>query len=92
MVEDSNTLSIPINIIRDKINRDESFSLRFHKAVATFLAMRLQKTNLFISHGDGVKYDGAETKEDDFDEIDEEIIEVVSDAGNKFKMLADKFN
>ena len=86
------TLNIAIKTLREKLDRDDGFSLRLHRAIASFLANRLRNTNLYIAHGKGVNYDANLDDNNDLDELDESILESVSMAGNRFKQIIELIN
>jgi bacteriocin-type transport-associated protein len=78
-------LTIPRQILNDKLAADVAFSARFYKAIATFLSDRLRGTVQRLGYGDK----GASLDEDvELDgELDLNVLDNVHLAGGRFERM-----
>lgn len=81
-------LKVPFKALRAKMDSDTKFASRFYKALGMFLAQRMRSVTLLATGHkleDGMK-DDVELP----DEIDPEMLEEVTLAGARFRMLIDR--
>lgn len=83
-LEDCVVLEIAKRDLTAKLTGDTGFSARFYKAMALFLADRLRQTVRHLGYGDGAVLDTDEVLED---EVDDAILDSVSQAGDRFDRL-----
>ncbi|MTI10404.1 cyclic nucleotide-binding domain-containing protein [Curvivirga aplysinae] len=81
-------LRIDFDDLEARLNSNPKFQGRFYKALGVFLAQRLRVLNLNVISGDSAYTED----EDEFidDEIDEQVLEKITLAGTRFKVIIDK--
>jgi CRP-like cAMP-binding protein len=79
-VRDSHILEIPRSIVQQRLDTDLEFAARFYKALAGFLASRLQGTVERLGYGHGAE--GLAV-----DELDDLALDCVSQAADRFDTL-----
>jgi CRP/FNR family transcriptional regulator, cyclic AMP receptor protein len=75
-------LLVPVAAIRAKLSADTPFAARFYKAVALFLADRMRDMI-------GRQGDNAVRRLEDMDELDDEVLDVLHLAGQRFLAVLD---
>lgn len=70
--------------LESKLAEDDGFARRFYKAIALFLADRLRGTVRRMGYGEGGSMAGDEILDD---ELDENLLDTVSLAGDRFDRL-----
>jgi CRP-like cAMP-binding protein len=79
-VGDCHVLELPRAIVQQRLDTDGEFAARFYKALAGFLASRLQGTVEQLGYGNGVH-------DIDLDELDDLALDGVSLAAVRFDTL-----
>lgn len=77
-------LELPRTALEQRLAADVGFGCRFYKALALFLADRLRNTVSRLGYGDAGTLDSAEPMAD---ELDEQLLDSVSMAGEQFDQL-----
>lgn len=83
------TLAIPFEALRAKLRTDPGFAARMYRALGVFLAQRLRATMLLetgASSDDAVSVDDEELP----DEINPEVLEEITLAGARFRMIMER--
>jgi CRP/FNR family transcriptional regulator, cyclic AMP receptor protein len=70
--------------LQRKIDEDSGFAARFYKAIAVFLASRLRATTHRLGYG---KTGDLASERALADEIDSNVLDRISDAGERFNRL-----
>jgi CRP/FNR family cyclic AMP-dependent transcriptional regulator len=85
--QNSLVLRIPRTVLQAKIDEDQGFAARFYRSMAMFLSDRLRNTMLKLA-----QLQGAETDEKGLteDELDPNVLDTVSFAGNRFDRMLKK--
>ncbi len=83
-IEDCLVLEIAVADIRQKLANDDGFGHRFFKALAIFLANRMRDRAKRLVTGKPMELDSDETMDD---ELDEDMLDRVSLAGDRFDRL-----
>lgn len=83
-LEDCVVLEIAKRDLTSKLAGDVAFSARFYKAMALFLADRLRQTVRHLGYGEATGLDTEDVLED---EVDDAILDSVSQAGDRFDRL-----
>ncbi len=81
-------LKVPFASLRGKMDSDTKFASRFYKALGMFLAQRMRSVTL-LATGHKLE-DGLADDVELPDEIDPEMLEEVTLAGARFRMLIDR--
>jgi len=81
-LERSTLLLVPVTAIRAKLAADTAFAARFYKAVALFLAERMREMI-------GRQGAAATRSLEDMDELDDEVLDVLHLAGQRFLTVLD---
>jgi hypothetical protein len=71
---------------------DPGFAGRFYHALAVFLAQRLRRNNLQLMVGNGKDVVIDQDQMDEMDEIDPDVLEQITLAGNRFQMIMAKLH
>ena len=82
--DDAVVLELDRGELRDKLERDPAFGMRFYRALAIFMADRVRGTVRRLGYGEPGALD-ADTPLDD--ELDEALMDTVSEAGERFRRL-----
>ena len=90
-VQNTSALAISFHKLQEKLSRDIGFAARLYQALGIFLAVRLRSVNIQLTAGLDATLDMSE-EEDEAEEIDPDLIEKISLAGNRFKWIMDKLN
>jgi CRP-like cAMP-binding protein len=77
-------LEVDKKLLQQHMQADVGFAARFYQAVAIFLADRLRATTQRLGYGKTVRLDQSVVQED---ELDETILDKVSEAGERFDRL-----
>lgn len=85
--EETLVLSISVHDLRARLASDIGFAARLYQALGVFLAQRLRRNNLQLTIGTSREIDDIL---DEMDEIDPEVLEQITLAGNRFKLIIDK--
>jgi len=85
---DAIVLALPLEILNDKLQADESFASHFYHSLAILLAHRLRRTvqKLVFGSGDGPFRDDEEYE----DELNPEVLDAVHLMGNRFNRFLQK--
>lgn len=85
--QSSLVLRVPRKVLQNKINADQGFAARFYRSMAMFLSDRLRSTMLKLS-----QIQGETSGEDGLteDELDPNVLDTVSFAGNRFDRMLKK--
>ncbi|MGC2856239.1 cyclic nucleotide-binding domain-containing protein [Novispirillum sp. DQ9] len=83
-LEDCVVLEITKRDLTAKLAGDTGFSARFYKAMALFLADRLRQTVRHLGYGEVASLESEDVLED---EVDDAILDSVSQAGDRFDRL-----
>jgi CRP/FNR family transcriptional regulator, cyclic AMP receptor protein len=78
-------LSLAHAQLQQRINSDAPFAARFYRALAVFLADRLRATTHRLGYGETT--DGLDSEAILKDELDGNVLDVMSQAGNRFTRL-----
>lgn len=76
-------LEIPHTVLLQRFERDTAFSSRFYRAIALFMADRMRSTVAQL----GQKGDGQDLSDLNDEEMDDEILDKVHLAGQRFEMI-----
>lgn len=87
VLEPTVILAITFHDLKAKLASDTAFAARVYQALGVFLAQRLRRNNLQLTIGDSKQID---QDMEEMDEIDPELLEQLTLAGNRFKMIMDK--
>ena len=88
-VEDSIVISLDRNLLIDKLEEDYEFASHFYKALAIFLSSRLRSTTSMLGYGKIID----KLKEKNYDdEVDPNVLENLSLAGDRFTRLIEAFS
>jgi CRP-like cAMP-binding protein len=85
-------LSISIHDMKSRLASDPGFAGRLYHALAVFLAQRLRRNNLQLMVGTSKEIVIDQDKQDEMDEIDPDVLEQITLAGNRFQMIMAKLN
>ncbi len=85
-------LSISIHDMKSRLASDPGFAGRFYHALAVFLAQRLRRNNLQLLVGNSKEIVMDRDSLDEMDEIDPDVLEQITLAGNRFQMIMAKLN
>lgn len=85
--QDSLVLRVPRTVLQAKIDEDQGFSSRFYRSMAIFLSDRLRSTMLKLAQLQGEDINEAGLTED---ELDPNVLDTVSFAGNRFDRMLKK--
>jgi CRP/FNR family cyclic AMP-dependent transcriptional regulator len=88
----SHVLSISIHDMKAHLASDPGFAGRFYHALAVFLAQRLRRNNLQLMVGNGKDVVIDQDQMDEMDEIDPDVLEQITLAGNRFQMIMAKLH
>jgi CRP-like cAMP-binding protein len=80
----STVLALPKSALEQHMEADSGFAARFYRALAIFLADRLRATTRRLGYGNGGDLDSEAVLED---ELDDGILDTVSQAGERFTRL-----
>lgn len=80
-------LSISVHDLKARLASDVGFAARLYHALGVFLAQRLRRNNMQLTIGTSKEIDDVI---DEMDEIDPEVLDLITLAGNRFKMIMDK--
>lgn len=80
-------LALDREALNEKIAEDDGFARRFYKALAIFLADRLRGTVRHLGYGAGEGEGSLESDEILEDELDEGLLDSVSNAGDRFNRM-----
>ncbi len=83
-------LRIDFKDLEARMASNHRFAARLYKALGIFLAQRLRNINLQLTVGEGTEVDEMDEDEILGDEIDESVLENISLAGARFKMIIEK--
>lgn len=81
-------LCVPFDTLRSKMDADTKFAANFYRALGMFMAARMRAMT-FLATGRSID-DGMEEDVELPDEIDPEMLEEITLAGARFRMLMDK--
>lgn len=84
---DTLVLSISVHDLKARLASDVGFAARLYQALGVFLAQRLRRNNLQLTIGTSREIDDIL---DEMDEIDPEVFDQITLAGNRFKLILDK--
>lgn len=82
-VEDASVLAISLLKIRQRMELDTAFAARLYYSVGLFLSNRLRTTTARLGYGN---------PQEDFDEINTQVMEEISKAGARFGRILNKFS
>jgi CRP/FNR family transcriptional regulator, cyclic AMP receptor protein len=85
-LEDSTVCAVSKATLGDKLNRDMGFAARFYKALAIYLSTTVRERHRMLGYGADVP-DAALEDEDDPDELDPNVLDGVSLAGERFDRM-----
>jgi CRP/FNR family transcriptional regulator, cyclic AMP receptor protein len=85
--QSSLVLRIPRTALQTRIDEDQRFAARFYRSMAMFLSDRLRSTMLKLAQLQGEEPDGDGLTED---ELDPNVLDIVSFAGNRFDRMLKK--
>ena len=88
-LEDGIVISIDRELLIEKLEDDFEFSTHFYKAIGMFLSGRLRSTTSMLGYGKGQKLEQDATYSD---EVDPNVLENLSLAGDRFTRLIDHFS
>ena len=88
-LEDGIIISIELELLNEKLENDFEFAAHFYKALGIFLSSRLRSTTNLLGYGKGQELEEDKTY---IDEIDPNVLEHLSLAGDRFKRLIDHFS
>lgn len=77
-------LSVPKQVLQDKLNADPHFAARFYRALALFLADRMRNTIRRMGYG---KEEPGQQSPTDADELDDDVLDHVHLAGARFERM-----
>jgi len=83
-LEDSTVFALSRPLLTDKLSRDTGFAARFYKALAIYLSTTVRERHRALGYGDGSAPD---EPEDDPDELDPNVLDGVSLAGERFDRM-----
>lgn len=84
--EECVVLAIPIDDLKARLASDQGFAARLYHALGVFLAQRLRRNNLQLTIGTSREIDEIQ---EEMDEIDPEVLEQLTLAGNRFRIITD---
>jgi CRP/FNR family transcriptional regulator, cyclic AMP receptor protein len=84
-LEDSTVFAISKPVLTDKLARDLGFAARFYRALAIYLSTTVRERHRMLGYGSGAEL--AEDPEDDADELDPNVLDTVSLAGDRFDRM-----
>lgn len=87
----STVLAIPFEKLQEKLARDVGFAARLYQALGIFLAVRLRSVNIQLGVGLDESIDLTEETEES-EEIDPELLEKITLAGDRFKWIMDRLD
>ncbi|MBG88982.1 MAG: cyclic nucleotide-binding protein [Verrucomicrobiales bacterium] len=87
----STVLAIPFEKVQEKLARDVGFAARMYQALGIFLAVRLRLANIQLAVGLDESIDLTE-ETDEAEEIDPELLEKITLAGDRFKWIMDRLD
>jgi CRP-like cAMP-binding protein len=82
-LEDSTVFALSRPLLTDKLNRDMGFAARFYKALAIYLSTTVRERHRALGYGDG----SASEEPEDPDELDPNVLDGVSLAGERFDRM-----
>jgi CRP-like cAMP-binding protein len=82
--EDATVFAISKPVLANKLDRDLGFAARFYRALAIYLSTTVRERHRMLGYGAGVEPDETE---DDADELDPNILDTVSLAGDRFDRM-----
>jgi CRP/FNR family cyclic AMP-dependent transcriptional regulator len=85
-LEDSTVFAIPKPVLADKLSRDLGFAARFYRALAIYLSATVRERHRMLGYGAGMA-PGEPEDEDDADELDPNVLDTVSLAGERFDRM-----
>lgn len=85
-LEDSTVCAVSKATLSDKLARDMGFAARFYKALAIYLSTTVRERHRMLGYGSDVP-DSALEEEDDPDELDPNVLDGVSLAGERFDRM-----
>jgi CRP-like cAMP-binding protein len=88
--ENCAVLAIPQRELRAELKRNQPFAARFYRALAIFLANRMRSTMTTLGYGDPKQAAPAISDEEDADELDDEVLDAVYNAGLRFERMLKK--
>ena len=88
-LEDGIVISIDRELLIEKLEDDFEFATHFYKAIGMFLSGRLRSTTSMLGYGKGQKLEEDVTYAD---EVDPNVLENLSLAGDRFTRLIDHFS
>jgi len=80
-------LALPLELLEEKIQSDETFSAHFYRSLAVLLAHRLRKTAQLLGYGGNEPIDENEEYED---ELNPEMLDTMHLMGNRFDRALQK--
>jgi len=83
-------LRVDFKDLQARLDSNHRFAARLYKALGVFLAQRLRSINLQLTVGDTADIEEPDDDEILDDEIDEQVLEKISLAGARFKVIIDK--
>jgi CRP/FNR family cyclic AMP-dependent transcriptional regulator len=90
VVEEACTvLAVPQRALREQLKRNQGFAARFYRALAIFLADRMSSTMTTLGYGKPQDAAGAASADTEGleDELDDEVLDGVYNAGLRFERL-----
>ncbi|RVU33963.1 cyclic nucleotide-binding domain-containing protein [Hwanghaeella grinnelliae] len=88
--EDLTVLKISFEELEARLQSNFRFQGRFYKALGVFLAQRMRTINMKVAYGDEAPLIDEDDDELLDDEINDEVMEKLSLAGARFKVIIDK--
>lgn len=85
VTDDALLLSIPRDVLNDKLQSDSDFAARFYRALAVFLAYRLRDTVAQLGYGEERQLIREDEKEED--ELDFNVMDKMYLAGQRFDRI-----
>ena len=85
-LDKSRIISIPMDVVREKISSDTEFSARFHRALAVLLSDRLREATQRLAGTDQASSDNQSHVMDD-QELDEGLLDTLHVAGDRMRRL-----
>jgi CRP/FNR family transcriptional regulator, cyclic AMP receptor protein len=82
-IGEASVLVLPQALLRRRLAEDQPFAARFYRALAVFLADRLRATNRMLGYDPRDRGDGTDAA----DELNIEVLDTLSQAGDRFTRL-----
>lgn len=86
-LEDSTVCVLSKAVLNAKLASDMGFAARFYKALAIYLSTTVRERHRMLGYGADVPAGALEAEEDDPDELDPNVLDGVSLAGERFDRM-----